>query len=974
MFESRDLSCRSGETPGQTPEDVDFELSMRVSAGEGGLRCVLRFNAELFETERIRRMLEHYQILLSAMTTDPDLLASNAPMLSEAERRRLLVEWNDTSAEYPSVCVHQLLEAQVKRNPHAVAIIHNSRQVTYGELNRAANAVARHLRSLGIGPDAMVGICAERSVEMIVCLLAVLKAGGCYVPLDPGLPSERLKFILQDMQPLALLCSRKTMPMFQKAPATLLAIEELEEITALQRKDDPHYPVNPEHLAYMLYTSGSTGQPKGVLVSHDALVNYLCWCATAYPFEPGCGSPLHTSIGFDLTVTSLFPPLLAGTSVTLAAEDLGTNGLASLLRSQEFGLVKLTPSHLEGLRDALSLNEVGIRTRAFVIGGEALFGEALSFYRKQNPAIKLINEYGPTEATVGCCVYDVPPGDPPSGAIPIGRPISNVTLYALDRNLQPAPIGVPGELYIGGRGLARGYHRRPELTAERFIADPFSETPGARLYKTGDLVRYRPDGNLQFLGRLDNQVKVRGFRIELHEIEAALLEHVGVRDVSVSACGSSANRRLAAYIATDSTPAPLEADLRSFLKRKLPAYMLPSSYVFMRSLPMTTNGKVDRAALELLETKQEASSEADHAARDAVESRLLAIWEDILQISPIGRHDDFFDLGGQSLAAARLMARIAKEFNQTLTLSALFEAPTVDQLADVVKGRKRRVDPRISPIQPHGSLPPFFCVGAGPLFRALTHHLGPEQPFLGLDVADYHALPSPFRLEDLAAYFVSAVLEAYPAGPYFLGGWSDSGIVAYEVAQQLRRKGAHVGLLALFDSENEAFENTLSLRHPLRARADYLGQWLRINWGLLRNSGRTQAVQRVRAGLAFRRQWLKERFWSIRHPAHKTPSTSPDTERQNDEFLLRRAVIEYRPQPYDGNVVLFQRSARPKGMFYDAQYGWGGLSSQLGIVEIPGDHRDVFLEPGVRILAAKLGASLADSRELSAAAGARLES
>lgn len=812
----------------------------------------------------------------------------------------------------------------------------------------------------------MVGICSERSVEMVVGLLAVLKAGGCYVPLDPALPPERLEFILRDMEPSALLCSRRTLPMFPQTQTKLLELEELGSVSGSEGADDPLYPVSLKHLAYMLYTSGSTGQPKGVLVSHGALANYLNWCATAYPLAPGESSPLHTSIGFDLTVTSLFPPLLAGGNVTLAPEDLGAEGLASLLRVKEFGLVKLTPSHLEALRDARPLDGGGIRAKALVIGGEALFGEALTFYRKQNPAIELINEYGPTEATVGCCVYRVPPGEPASGPVPIGRPIANVSLYVLDRNLQPVPWGVPGELYIGGPGLAEGYHRRPELTAERFIADPFRAEPGARLYKTGDLVRYRPDGSLLFLGRLDNQVKVRGFRIELHEIEAALLEYAEVRDVLVTAGGSPANRRLVAYVASDSEPVLLEAALRAFLKQKLPAYMLPNFYVFTRSFPMTTNGKVDRAASEALETRQEAPPEPGIEGGDDVESRLRAIWQEILQIPSVGPRDNFFDLGGQSLAAGRLIARIGKEFNQTASLSALFEAPTVEQLAALLRGRKRRSDPRISPIQPRGLRPPFFCVGAGPLFRALASHLGPDQPFLGLDIADFGALPNPFRLEDLAAYFLPAIQEACPGGPYFLGGWSDSGIVAYEIAQQLHRRGLSVSLLALFDSENETFENSFSRRHPVRARADHLSQWIGINWELIRRSGRGEALQRIREGLAFRRSWMKEKLWTMRRGGTDA-SAGENSQPRPAEFLIRGAVIDYRPQRYDGPLALFQRAARPKGKFHDAQYGWGDLARHLEILEIPGDHKDMFLEPSVRVLAAKLGARLASAPAVFAA-------
>jgi amino acid adenylation domain-containing protein len=341
----------------------------------------------------------------------------------------------------------------------------------------------------------------------------------------------------------------------------------------------------------MLYTSGSTGQPKGVLLPHRALTNYLCWCQTAYSMDQGSGAPVHTPLGFDLTITSLFPPLLAGRTAVLIPEDSTLEALSVALRTGDFSLVKLTPSHLEALSHKHSPPQASIGTRMFVIGGESLMGETLAFWRRQAPSLRLINEYGPTEATVGCCVYEVPAGVVPTSAVPIGRPISNVRLYVLDRDLQPVPIGVPGELHIAGEGLALGYHGRPEVTSEKFIPDPFSTEPGARLYKTGDLARYRSDGILEFLGRLDHQVKIRGFRIELGEIEATLAEHGAVREVVVAVWEAAAgDRRLVAYVVADRDAAPSQEQLHNFLKGRLPDYMLPARYLFLPAFPTTSNG------------------------------------------------------------------------------------------------------------------------------------------------------------------------------------------------------------------------------------------------------------------------------------------------------------------------------------------------------------------------------------------------
>jgi amino acid adenylation domain-containing protein len=373
---------------------------------------------------------------------------------------------------------------------------------------------------------------------MVVGLLAILKAGGAYAPLDPAYPKERLQFMLTDLQAPVLLCrNRAVAGDLSQYSGRVIPVDAWDQLTTHQTAENPISTVQPGNLAYVLYTSGSTGQPKGVLIPHRALVNYLTWCKTAYAPDHGRGSPVHTPIGFDLTITSLFPPLLAGRCAVLVKEDPTLETLTEALRSGDFSLVKLTPAHLEALSQKLDAQQRRGSTRAFVIGGEALLGETLSVWRKQSPGIRLINEYGPTETTVGCCVYEVPPGPIPAGAVPIGRPIANTRLYILDRHLQPVPVGVPGELYIAGDGLANGYLRRPELTAERFLPDPFSPGQDARMYKTGDLVRHRPDGNLEFLGRLDHQVKIRGFRVELNEIEAALLGHPRVREAVVISSG-----------------------------------------------------------------------------------------------------------------------------------------------------------------------------------------------------------------------------------------------------------------------------------------------------------------------------------------------------------------------------------------------------------------------------------------------------
>jgi len=740
MFQLNDVYPETFDLAGLTMEAVDFrretaefDLTLEVSKRSEGMWCVLNYNTDLFEAGAIQRMLGHYHVMLEAVSQDPECTVSRVPILTESERRRILVEWNDTRVEFPQTSVHQMFEEQACRTPDAIAVVDEDRHLSYSDLNARANRLAHALVAFGVGRNVMVGICTERSVEMVVGLLAILKAGGAYVPLDPSSPTHRLEFMLADLRTPVLLGPKRFLKRFPQHTSTLLPVEEWPKIMAMHSPENLGSDVDPDDLAYMLYTSGSTGRPKGVLIPHRALTNYLCWCQTAYPMDQGRGSAVHTPIGFDLTITSLFPPLLAGRSAVLIPEDSTLEALSVALQTGDFSLVKLTPSHLEALSHKHSPEQAGVGTRMFVIGGEVLMGETLAFWRKHAPSARLINEYGPTEATVGCCVYEVPAGTVPQPAVPIGRPISNTRLYVLNRNLQPVPIGVPGELHIAGAGLALGYYGQSELTAEKFIPDPFSTEPGARLYKTGDLARYRSDGNLEFLGRLDHQVKIRGFRIELGEIEATLAEHVAIREAVVTVWEAAADdRRLVAYVVPDRNAAPSEEQLHNFLKGRLPDYMLPARYLFLPAFPLTSNGKVDRQALPLPTQAGEVCAIPLEPARDALELRLTQIWEEVLSTRTIGLKQDFFELGGNSLLMMKLLSRIEQMFKTKVSQAVLLQAPTIEALASVLRHPDSLREPRLLALQPNGSRPAFFCVGAGSLFRRLARRLGTDQPFFGL--------------------------------------------------------------------------------------------------------------------------------------------------------------------------------------------------------------------------------------------------
>nr|WP_294501133.1 non-ribosomal peptide synthetase [uncultured Rhodopila sp.] len=618
------------------------------------------------------------------MTTSGEVLARPEPASSNGGQS--ITRFNDTGADFPQVCAHELFEQQVARDPGAVALVFGQRQVSYGELNERANKVAHMLRKRGVGPDVLVGVCLERSPEMVVALLAVWKAGGAYVPLDPAYPPERLSFMLADSQTVLLLTEEKCSALFSTVPADktiyldagwpLLARESAENLAPIS---------DPSDLAYVMYTSGSTGQPKGAMILQRGLVNYLWWAIRAYAVEPGRSVPVHTSVAFDLTVTSLYTPLLAGGTVELLPEDLGAqNLLAALLRSGDRSLVKITPAHLELLNQQLRPEQAAGICRAFVIGGENLLAESLRLWRGLVPPTRLINEYGPTETVVGCSIYEVQPADAATGTVPIGRPIANTQLYVLDPDMQPVPPGVTGELYIGGAGVARGYLNRPELTAERFVPDTFGSVPGACLFRTGDLAQYQANGTLYCLGRADDQVKVRGYRIELGEIEAALAAHPKVRSCVVLAREDEpGNKQLVGYLVPRDFIVPVAADLRGFLKEKLPEYMVPAKFVYMDSLPLTPNGKFDRKALPppLVEN---VSAGTGGSPRTETEKLIAAIWCDLLAINGIGIHDDYFDLGGDSMTAVRLLVRLHETFGVDLQLAALFDRPTIAGLAELV--------------------------------------------------------------------------------------------------------------------------------------------------------------------------------------------------------------------------------------------------------------------------------------------------
>ena len=655
----------------------------------GGPEMTLKigYDPGRFQDTTVARMLGHFQSVLKGMGADLSQRVADLPLLAKAEQRQLF-EWNDTETDFPrDKCVHELFETQVERTPNAVALVYTKGEVSYRELDNQALRVARHLRSLGVGPDVPVGICVQRSTDMVVGLLGILKAGGAYVPLDPAYPKERLEFMLEDSEAPVLLTQKALEARFQfQIPnCRVVCFESIRHTTGKRRHESaPRAKVSADNLAYVIYTSGSTGKPKGVELSHRGLVNLLTWHQRAYRVRPQDRATQLAGFSFDASVWELWPYLTAGASIHIVDDETRASApsLVKWLSARKITISFVpTPVAEETLAVPWPSDTA---LRVLLTGGDKLHrrpGAKLPF--------GLINHYGPTENTVvATCAPVAPAHDITNGAPPIGRPIANVQAYVLDRLLRPVPVGVPGELYIGGESLARGYRNNPVLTSGEFIPHPLSKRPGARLYKTGDLVRWQTDGNLEFLGRIDQQVKIRGYRIEPGEIESLLNQHPAVRESLVLARESGrGQKQLAAYLIANQRPAPAIKELTDFLRPKLPDYMVPSAFAFLDAWPLTPNGKVDRNALPAPDQLGLKSSEEFAAPRNLIEETVAKVWSEMLGRARLGIHDNFFECGGHSLLAAQAVSRLRESFNIHLSIRSLFEKPTVAEFAKEIERR-----------------------------------------------------------------------------------------------------------------------------------------------------------------------------------------------------------------------------------------------------------------------------------------------
>lgn len=692
-----------------------FKLKFECVEVGDAIAARIEYDSTLFADEDLRVLGEQLRTLFASLAANSEAVTQDLQILGEGERRKLLNRAGP-QRDYPPLCLHQLFEAQVQHGPHRTAATISDQKLTYAELNARANQLAHALRNRGAGPDVPVAVCVERSLELLVGIFGILKAGGGFVPIDPSTPADRAKRIAANAGARVVLTQTRHRAMFAELDIEPLILDENLAMPDADRTTTPASAVGPDNLAYVIYTSGSTGQPKGVMITHRAVANYLNWCLASYPQGGGGGVPLHTSVGFDLTITSLFLPLLAGQRIVILPDDSGAEVLADTWRREgEFSFVKLTPAHLGLLQEQISERELAQKKGTFIIGGEQLLAEDLIVWRRNAPNLRLFNEYGPTEATVGCTVFEVIGDATKRGPVPIGKPIANTRIYLLDIDLQPVATGETGEIYIAGDGLARGYLHDPALTAEKFLPNPCGQ-PGTRIYKTGDLGRYVANEQIEFVGRADRQLKIRGYRVELREIESALDEHPQIEAARVLVLTTSpvdlmsaqeaptnyAVQRLAACILVGSaqTP-PSTTELRQQLAKTLPEYMLPHVVVPVDSWPLTPNGKLDEKALRGMATRALQSNNGYRAPAGDTELALASVWANVLQLDKVGADDNFFELGGDSIIAIQIVGR-ARGLGLALTVRDIFRYQTIAELAAVVASNDLPVAEEL-PI--HGAVP-----------------------------------------------------------------------------------------------------------------------------------------------------------------------------------------------------------------------------------------------------------------------------
>lgn len=939
----------AAEEAGNADHDLVFVVPEDVS------QCRFLYDSNRISDKNADRLTQCLGRLIDSAVSDPGINIGRMPLIPSDEFRKVVSEWNDTATKFPAEkCIHALFEKQVELTPDRTALVSGATRLTYAELNRRSSKIAAHLRSLDVGQETLVGVCLERSEELVVAILAILKAGGAYVPLDPAYPPARLMQILASSKaPLVLTTERLADRLTGHKGSLVYLDKDRSEIEASH--ETAHARVaSSSDLAYVLYTSGSTGEPKGVAIEHRSVIALIDWARSVYSPEQLDGVLFSTSICFDLSSFEMFVPLCSGGKVILVENILHLPGLPA---AEEVVLINTVPS---AATELVRMKGIPASVRTVNLAGEPLRSDLVEKLYALATVSEVYDLYGPTEDTTYSTFALRQIGRPAT----IGRPISNTQAYVLDRFQQPVPVGISGELYLAGEGLARGYLGRPDLTNERFVPNPF-DGGNSRMYRTGDRARFRDDGQIDFLGRIDNQVKIRGFRIELGEIEACLLKHPDIREaVVMSHEDRHGDRHLVAYIVYEQKDRAVK-DLLEYLKERLPQFMVPSALVELESLPMTPNGKIDRKALPKSSLARPRVGSIESV--DSFEAELIKIWERVLDIHPIGLTDNFFELGGHSLQAVRMFAEVEERFAKNIPLATLFEAGTIKQLAGLLREDGWAApEASLVPIQTQGSKPPFFCVhakGGNVLFyKDLARYLGTDQPFYGLQARRLAGRQVGHdSVEEMAAFYIKEIKDFQPHGPYYIGGSSFGGLAAFEIAQQLRKQGDEIAMLALLDTGTPDYPRLLPTTSKMRSRiysAIRRFQHHRDSLMLLRNSERLAYV-----GTRLRKVRLKYRR-RIRDAYKKTvrdvysrvgrAGTIPKKYIQL-ENLIWKAGLNYAPRPYAGKVTLFRATIQPLGIVPDATLGWGRyVTGELEVHDVPGHHGSIVTEPFVRVLAEKL--------------------
>ena len=912
-----------------------FDISMEFDFGENGqLDGSLNYNIDLYDANTIMLLISHYQNLLKELLRKPDCLISDLEMLSPSERQTIVTDWNNTCADFPrEMCIHQLIEEQVERTPDLTAVIFGNQKLTYREVNERANQIAHILHKLGAGPEIPVGLYLERSADLVVAMLGILKSGSPFVPLDKIFPEERRAGIIRDSGMKILITQDSLDSGELTSDLILFHLDGQRELLEAESNQNPVRVATAENLAYIMFTSGSAGSPKGVEITHRSLVNCLLSVNKRLDLSYGDISFAVFSPVFDVCVFDFLSPLCLGATVMVASlEEIYDPALmAKKILELPFTWMSASPSTWGMLLEKGWQGKAGLK---MISTGEALPPGLAN--RLTELGGEVYNLYGPTEATIWGAAKHLTPGQP----VTIGRPIANTTMYILDSHLYPVPAGVVGELYIGGDGLARGYHNRPDLTAEKFIPDPFHTRTGGRLYRTGDLARYQQNGEIVILGRIDFQVKIRGYRIELGEIEAVIGKFQGIRQSLVMVREDlPGDKRLVAYLLVASKAAISVENLRGFLREKLPDYMVPSTFVQINTFPLTASGKIDRQALPRPESV--ANPKLHLAPRNDTETRLVSIWKKVLGVEQVGVLDNFFELGGHSLLAVSLFDRIKEEFGLSLPLQLLFKEGTVKALAEaLIHFENTSFLQGITSIRPEGSKTPLFMISPQLLMRDLAFTLAPGRPVFGLASVENGKEVYRKTVQDTAEIYYRILVDFYPQGPYLLIGHSGRGFFTLELARLLLQNGKNVAFLGLLDT------------YPHR-NIPYLER-LKFHTTNLLNKDLPGILQYGRTILHrfLTRSWIKT-LDSVKIERYQNKG------RMQVQDVMNLLMRTYVPKPYPGKVTLFSIINNPLEIPGNPMKRWRKtFIGQLDMVTVPGDHVSMLKQPHVTVLAEKIDALL----------------